>query len=724
MGNTTSDLCPLLEDYDTNKFFKGNEGLERKGVVLGIQSFVGEAKELVSPQNIKDTGKKLDRLPQEFNMTLYKLFGNNINKRMPIWKSIDGAASIALLRGHGKQFLILGEIHCSKSINRRQLCLSADNPTSPAQFLADLARYTPSFLDVYTEHSEFEYWEPGGHLAGFLGEISSGPLDLYLGPGDSGKSKRGAPCMDFQWIHRQATRKAKDAWRMGVCLTSRWHYTDIRDLEQAELDKILGDDEDVTRRYLGRGRQGYDVNEGRREFRYVYRKSATLEMGLWEGFAGGTGGGKAYAAFTGLSNYNKKLNKKIGPKLFLAWTKKYFTDNSRESLIRFDLIYNDLATAYFSKSKKNAKEEAPANLRVARKERPSPLCFPLWQLAHDTGIKVLWSSTSNGTSLRAFLDLIVAYALLQNDHILAILELLVKVNAVKKSAYDDMSHSVSKKNAREKENKRYYDKLWDLMFTQSLLESSPRLKKALERTTQREAILTWARSRYEHIISRGAFTGASKYGGWEDPADYLLPHTLLAISKKTSAKLGEGVFTNQKASTFSSHYRSTTPINILTQFYHLGALFRDLSVINMDCYTIARMFKKFNVPKGVNQPEEPHTCVLYFGDDHSANVTAFLAQMPGMEFVTASNNTARIKDARPFPALGGNKSCCLKLDKFPQPLLWPVGTKHAGFPDKTSKKTKGNSCSSYRKTKVPKCDDQPGCKWVVGQGCAPDKIPK
>ena len=116
-------------------------------------------------------------------------------------------------------------------------------------------------------------------------------------------------------------------------------------------------------------------------------------------------------------------------------------------------------------------------------------------------------------------------------------------------------------------------------------------------------------------------------------------NVLLAISKQTPAKLGEGVFTNGQADTFNAEYTFETPINILTEFYNLGLLFLNLSVINMDCYTIARMFKKFNVPKGVNQPDEPHTCVLYFGDSHSANVTGFLAQLPGIEFVTANNNT-------------------------------------------------------------------------------------
>ena len=423
-------------------------------------------------------------------MTLYKLFGNNINKRMPIWESIDGAGSISLLKGRGKQFLILGEIHCDRLSDKPSLCLSQDNPVSPARLLADLARYTPSFLDIYTEYSEFEYWAPGGHLSGFLGEIARGPSDLYLGPGVVGTSRRGLPCMDFQWIHRAAAREPKDAWRMGVCLTSRWHYTDIRELEQSELDKIWGDEEDSTRLYLGSGREGVNLKAPNFLKRFQDRKSATLEFLVWEGFAGGTGGGDAYTEFKGHSAYQKKLYAKVGPKLFLEWTKKHLPDNSLGSLIRFETIYSAIRNYFDLDDPTYAKEAAPPELIVAGKVRPTPLCFALWQLAHDTGINVdnIGPDTITGTiTLKSFLDLIVMYALLQNDHMIKVLGALAK-------AADDWKKPMGK----QKDN---YDRLWDLMFTKSLIGGSPRLKKALERTTEKDAILTWARNRYDALIS-------------------------------------------------------------------------------------------------------------------------------------------------------------------------------------------------------------------------------
>ena len=707
MGNETSSSCPLLQNYDTCNFFKGKKGQKRKNVVGDIEEVLGSGKELVNPKNIKETTSKLDRLPKQFNMALYKLFDNNINKRMPIWESINGSASISLLRGRGKQFLVIGEIHCNKFENSTDLCLPSDNPTSPRQLLADLARYTPAFLDVYTEHSEFEYWQPQGYLSGFLGKISEGPDDLYIGPGRVGKSRRGMPCMDFQWIRGVGAREAKNAWKMGVCLTSRWHYTDIRELEQSEVDKILGrkvSETGLKYQYdLERSarEKKINVNWKRSNHRFLSRMPSTLEFLVWQGFAGGTGGGNAYQQLVVKPGpYQNKLYKKIGPKLFLAWTKKYLPDKSLDSLIRFKMIYENLDKPYFrpppfvkSVSYFNipqeswAKSRFPKEMFVAGSYMPSPLCFELWKLARDTGFKIqgrLEKDTPDTTSLASFIDLIIMYALLQNNHMIEVLKALVKVcnNNQKKS----------------------YDRLWDLMFTKSLLGGSPRLKKALNRTTEKPAILTWARSRYDALIS--------KWCGLYDEC----PEILLSISQQDLAKLGEGIYTNKTATSFNSKFSGTTIWSILRLFRRLGFLFVDLSVINMDCYTIARMFKKFNVPKGVNQPSEPHTCVLYFGDSHSTNVTGFLAQLPGIELIAANNNTSVIKDERPFPAKGGDKKCCLKLDKFPQPLLWPVNTK-PGVPLKPAKQKQKKSCYKYKKTVNPKCNDQPGCEWITSVGC-------
>tara|TARA_B100001059_G_scaffold223566_1_gene248660 strand:+ start:292 stop:5187 length:4896 start_codon:yes stop_codon:yes gene_type:complete len=702
--------CSVLEDYDTCKYFDGVEGAERKGVVLGLQKIIGNSRELINPQNIKDVTKTSDHLPEEFNMTLYKLFDNNINKRMPIWTSINGPCSITLLKGQGKQFLILGEIHCSAT-DKDDICLSSDNPTNPKQLLADLARYTPSFLDIYTEQSEIEYWRPSGYLGGFLGNITKGPSDLYFGPGKSGKSKRGMPCMDFQWIHRNAPRKAKDAWRMGACLTSRWHYTDIRFLDQSEVDKIL-DYDTKERYYLEGGRQEYTLEEERRRTRNIERVPSTIEFLFTSSLR------------NSYETLSQNLNKKIGPKLFLAWADKYLPDNSYETLTKFNVIYTRIPP-YFSRHKKIVKDDTlyrkikcydpgshsiPLGIIMNKHEiktldsnveewMPLSLGFPVWQLAKDVGIKIQGLTTPVDNEVKPFIKLIVAYALLRNDHIIAILESLVMLGSVKMNLSSDFS-SMSRAELDEvlkeaKKRVKYHDKLWDIMFNKSLLKNSPRLKKALARTTHKKAILDWARSRYERIISKN-ITPEHEIGTQMAGIGYLLPHTLLAIAKHTPAKLGEGVFTNQKADTFSGRFSTKTPINILTQLNYLASFFTDLSVINADCYTMARMFKKFNVPKGVNQPEEPHTCVLYFGDSHSANITAFLSQLSGIKLVASNNNKSCIEDVRPYSALGGNKKCCLKLGKFPQPLLWPVGTKQTDFPKKFGEKNRrpgGSFCA-------------------------------
>ena len=155
MGNT-NNYCSILNTYNTIGFFNGDIGDERKKIIEKIENLIGTANDLVNPLNIIETNKIFSKLPDTFNMCMYKLCYNNIHKRMPIWEAINGSGSIALLEGRGKKFLIFGERHCNKKSS--ELCLDSQNPTSPAQLLADLARYTPSFLDIYTEHSEIEYW--------------------------------------------------------------------------------------------------------------------------------------------------------------------------------------------------------------------------------------------------------------------------------------------------------------------------------------------------------------------------------------------------------------------------------------------------------------------------------------------------------------------------------------------------------------------------------------
>jgi len=42
---------------------------------------------------------------------------------------------------------------------------------------------------------------------------------------------------------------------------------------------------------------------------------------------------------------------------------------------------------------------------------------------------------------------------------------------------------------------------------------------------------------------------------------------------------------------------------------------------------------------------------------------------------------------------------------------------------KSMKHVGGAKCASYKKNKPPKCIDQPGCKWIVKQGCKSGATP-
>ena len=720
MGNT-NNYCSILNTYNTIGFFNGDIGDERKKIIEKIENLIGTANDLVNPLNIIETNKIFSKLPDTFNMCMYKLCYNNIHKRMPIWEAINGSGSITLLEGRGKKFLIFGELHCDKKSS--ELCLDSQNPTSPAQLLADLARYTPSFLDIYTEHSEIEYWSTGGKLSGFIGEISSGPSDIYYRENNKSRIERasyfrGFPCMDFEWFHKKTVKKAKDAWKLGICLTSRWHYTDVREMERNEVrvlifndkpipDDILSKDVSTWRKSVKtminvRRRELVIENKDNYEALWFIRCSGTIEFSLWEGLAGGTGGGGVNRGFSGVNKYQKKISKKIGPKLFIDWIRVNLPDVTLYKMQYFQLVYQKVTIDYLNiKDESIAKKKAMKKIFVSDNYRDTPLVFNLWKLAREIGLKfgkTDHSYDNKDTSVKSFIDLITAYALLLNPSIKKILSLFTRLFP------------------QEIFSETIFNQLWDLIFEQNFLSKSPRTKKELNRSTEKDAILKYNKKAYTEIIMLDVF---------ENKAYYTVLNNI-----SNSKKLGTGKMTNRDATKFNQHSSFNTPFNIIKCFEKLGRLFVKLSVVNMDTYTLARMFKKFTIPKGVHQPKEPETCIGYFGDAHAINITKFLKKLSGVKLIAANENTSlRERERRPFGKYGGDKSCCLELQNFPQPLLWPTGTDKTDFNSKPiltlinkSRKKKKSKCSKGRKNVAPICDSLSGCEWVVGQGCVSKNI--
>lgn len=59
--------------------------------------------------------------------------------------------------------------------------------------------------------------------------------------------------------------------------------------------------------------------------------------------------------------------------------------------------------------------------------------------------------------------------------------------------------------------------------------------------------------------------------------------------------------------------------NIYSKFTHISNLLINTGSLLTDAYTLARLFKTFNIKDGDNQPKKVHNAIMYAGDYHSSN---------------------------------------------------------------------------------------------------------
>jgi len=103
-------------------------------------------------------------------------------------------------------------------------------------------------------------------------------------------------------------------------------------------------------------------------------------------------------------------------------------------------------------------------------------------------------------------------------------------------------------------------------------------------------------------------------------------------------------------------------------FIWLVQLSTDLAIINsvlVDVYTLARIFKKFQLNQTINarktdEPEEPHNIIIYAGDLHSQNIRRFLHEKLGFEPISEWKGDPDI-------------DFCVDIRNFEQPFFssWP-----------------------------------------------------
>ena len=587
----------LHKSYDTSSFFEQGKGEskdkvnERVEMIEAIVKVIGPMRS-VSDLNTRSLSHK--KLPDSFNTTLYQLFYNHVKKTMPIFTQMNGPCSLNLIKGRGKTILLIGEIHCKAWEDKLSLCKGA---LKASEVLRKVTTNNPTFLDIYLEIGLIEFTTTRGSkrrwgTSGFLGDI----VDV------------NRECINMrEGMHPMEWDTPRE------CLSSRWHYTDIRWRE-----------DDIKDRY-----------------------ATNIFMYLWGEWGVGAYGTSAGAiALRGTKKEREKLkNKKI-----MSWVNKNLQPANVPHPAKYLNKWVDQMKTVLPAFLLQRDPKVVKTIIENRAETQEELDKALSYYSFLRSLKL--DDTLNVDGLIIVTSL---YALLTIPLFKTFLKALVDSDA---------------------------DKLWDTVHVKGFYKYSPRLKKELDRTTDKKAILDHAKSEYKSLIT-----------------------TNVRIHK--NAKILLEVANGKSTDTDSAEIRRA--------FYRVGLFISDLTVIAMDSYAVARMFKVFNVHEDVNQPKEPNNIIYYSGDAHAFNVGKFITSLPGMKQVAAINNSRCEKLSR-HAAVKGDLMCCVEFGEFPQPLFWPIGTSRKGFPIyKVKQEPKKDKCTVV-------VHPTPDTSIIVKKKCKPGKI--
>jgi len=110
-------------------------------------------------------------------------------------------------------------------------------------------------------------------------------------------------------------------------------------------------------------------------------------------------------------------------------------------------------------------------------------------------------------------------------------------------------------------------------------------------------------------------------------------------------------------------------IDKLNNFDHF---YMSINTIIMDCYTLCRIFKNFNVSK-IDQPQQPHNIIIYAGDYHSTVYRCFMFYL-NSQTISITNNITKF-DVSPDKILSSiitPSSNCIDISNFKQPFFYNI----------------------------------------------------
>ena len=177
------------------------------------------------------------------------------------------------------------------------------------------------------------------------------------------------------------------------------------------------------------------------------------------------------------------------------------------------------------------------------------------------------------------------------------------------------------------------------------------VRKEIERSYKREAL--------ERLIP-GIVTGGVKF----------FPDVPFEADFIYSVSTGKSISPRWRTILTANQWTEEEALRIILYEFRNKIIY--MNAPTTDFYTIARLFKRFNVPPGIEQPKQPYNSVLYFGALHSQTCRDILTKF-GFEQIAAAGCINRLNKRNYLDQsklmCPGHAERCLDMRNFPQPFF-------------------------------------------------------
>ena len=148
-----------------------------------------------------------------------------------------------------------------------------------------------------------------------------------------------------------------------------------------------------------------------------------------------------------------------------------------------------------------------------------------------------------------------------------------------------------------------------------------------------------------------------------------------------SMSTGKSISPKWRAILLDKKWTEEEALRIILYEFRINIIY--MNAPTTDFYTIARLFKRFNLQPGIEQPEKPYNSVLYLGSLHSQTCRDILTKF-GFEQIAAAGCMNRLNRRsylnQPKLVCPVQSIRCLDMRDFPQPFfgksieeLMPIG---------------------------------------------------